>query len=261
MSEHVAQVFGCNQKQAAKTVRRNLQNHFRNVLELIKYPRITPPNISDLLYFDGIDYLDNELKKGKGVILLTAHFGAKQALQIGLGLKGYRVNQINYHMSSEELSWVQKYISQKQRIKIEEQIPVNFIPVNGFMRSAYECLKNNQILIIAGDGIGLKSHMDKSYLPFDFLGAKMLFPTGMASMARRTGAVVIPVFDIRENSKHRIVFEQSINVEHQTDIDSVTEYVRLLEKYVRQHPALWEFWEEFEEGNLIAVSDDSSLNL
>ncbi|MFC1633816.1 lysophospholipid acyltransferase family protein [Planctomycetota bacterium] len=260
MSANICEAFGCTPKQARKTILQNLQNHCRNVLELMKYPQVSCQTMQRILYFDRIHHLENEMKRGKGVILLTAHFGAKQVLQVALGLKGYRVNQIHYHMSHEELSWIQKHISQRQRVKIENQIPTTFIPAKGFMRSAYKCLMRNEILIIAGDGIGLKTHMDKSYLPFNFLGKKMLFPTGMISLAKKTSASILPVFVVREKSKHKIVIEPPINTEHDTDTDPITEYVRVFEKYIRQYPSLWEFWEEFEQGNLIAVPDSSNPN-
>lgn len=252
MSKNVISVFGCDEKEAEEIVKLNIRNHCRNVLELMKYPQITPENISTFLDFDGIEYLDQEFKKGRGVLLLTAHFGAKQALQIGLGIKGYPVNQIHYHMDREELSWIQKYISQKQRMKIEKRIPTNFISSKGFMRGAYQCLKDGQILIVAGDGIGLKSHMDKSYFPLDFLGHKMLFPTSIISLARRTGAAVLPAFAIRdEGIKHKIVIGPPIKMDAESNEDIFREFVRILEQHILRIPHLWEFWEEYEQGNLI----------
>jgi lauroyl/myristoyl acyltransferase len=238
-------------------VRKNLQNHCRNVLEFIKYPRITASNMSRCLCFDGINLLEQELKKGKGVLLVTAHFGAKQLLQVGLGHSGHRVNQINYHMSSEELSYVQKNVSQRQRKKIEARIPAVFIPAGSFLRSAYNCLKNNEVLIVAGDGSGIREHMDDSYCPFDFLGKRMLFPVGPASLAERTGAQMIPVFVVRDRTKHRIVFEQPIDPRRTSIQDATGQYVGWLEDYVRKHPSLWEFWEEFDEDCLLANSTES----
>lgn len=255
MSANISGALGYGKKEARMAVLQNLQNHLRDVLELTKYPQVSGKTISSIVHFKGIDYLEMELKKGKGVILVTAHFGAKQLLQVGLGLNGYRVNQIHYHMSSQELSWIQKYISQRQRVRIEKQIPATFIPAKGFLRPIYECLERNQVLIIAGDGIGIREHMDKSYLPFNFLGKKMLFPTGMVGLAKQTGASIVPVFTVRENKRHGIVFEPPIDITGAEDMTPVVEYIRLLEKYIRRYPSLWEFWEEFEEGNLITVSE------
>ncbi len=260
MRTNVSNTFGINGKKAKNIVRKNLRNHLCNVLELMKYPNLNRQRIASLVHYDGINHLNTALEKGKGVILLTAHFGAKQLLQVALGLQGYELNQINFHMNEEELSYIQKQISQRQRISIEKLLPLNFILAKGFMRPVFNCLKKNEVLIIAGDGIGLKRHMDTSYSPFDFLGKKMLFPTNAVVLAERTGAIIVPVFVIREKTKHRIVFEPPVNCdcgsgEH---VETVKKYVILLEKYVRRYPYLWEFWEEFDEENLLISSSKNN---
>lgn len=251
MVKNISQVFNNDAKKAKKMIRNNLKNHCRTVLEFMKYPKINRANLGDVVSFDGLELLDAELNKGCGVILSTAHFGAKQLLQVALGHKGYPINQINYHMSRGELSFIQKNVSQKQRMMIEEKIPTTFFSAKGFLRSAYKCLKNNEVLIIAWDGSGLKEYMDKSFLPFDFLGKKMLFPTGPASMAKRTGASMIPVFVVRNKSRHKIVLEPQIDMRKLTTIEAVKQYIKVFEKYVLRYPSLWELWEEFEEGFLL----------
>ena len=255
IAANIADALGCDPKRARRIARLNLQSHYRNVLELIKYPRIGRDEISQLLQYEHLDRLKSCLDVKKGVILLTAHFGAKQLVQLALGLEGYHVYQIHYHMQAEELSWVQKNISQRHRVKIEGQIPVTFIPADGFKRAAYRCLKDNHVLIIAGDGSGIKGRMDQSYRPFEFLGKQMLFPTGAISLAKRTGAAVVPAFVVRDDYRHRVVFEQPLVLGDEPDEHAVRAYVDLLEKQVRRCPHLWEFWEEFEPGNLIAVEE------
>lgn len=252
MKVNISQVFGDDDRKSEEIVRDNLKHHIRTVLEFTQYTRLNSENIANVVSFERISILDQELKKGKGVILCTCHFGAKQLLQVAMGHKGYPVNQINYHMNQKELSFIQKNVAQKQRLKIEMRIPATFISAKGFLRSAFKCLKNNEVLIIAGDGSGLKDHMDNSYLPFDFLGKKMLFPSNMVSMARRTGASIVPVFVVREKIRHRIVFESPLNLSEETNAIVLKEYISLVEKYVRRYPSLWEFWEEFDERNLLA---------
>jgi len=67
-------------------------------------------------------------------------------------------------------------------------------------------LQDNEILILAADGVGLRDLMDDSFRPYPFLGKTMLFPTNYVSLARRTGAALIPVFAVREGARQRIVF-------------------------------------------------------
>jgi KDO2-lipid IV(A) lauroyltransferase len=250
---NISEGLGINGEEAEKVAIEYLRNYSRNMLELMKYPQLNRERLASLVHYEGIEYLNTALEKGKGVILLTAHFGAKQFMQVALGLDGYPLHQINFHMSSEELSYVQKQISQRQRINIEKRLPLTFIPAKGFMRPAFECLKKNEILIVAGDGIGLKRHMDMSYLPFDFLGKKMLFPVNAADLAKRTGASIIPILVIREGAGHKIVFEPPLNDCSGKPHEWVKKYVLLLEKYVRRYPYLWDFWEEFDQDNLLVA--------
>lgn len=256
MTANLGRALGCSRQQAEQIVRTNLVNHSRNVLEFIKYPGLGYKQLSSLVMFQGLDYLEEGLKNNQGVLLVTAHFGAKQLLQIALGQRGYTVSQVHYHMQRSELTLVQKHVSQRFRKQVEERLPVTFIPANGFQRKALLALRNNGVLIVAGDGSGLVSLIDKSYRPFDFLGSRMLFPTGAGAMAKRTGAVLLPVFVVREGVQHRIVFEPPIPVDD--PLQMVESYVRVLERYVKHYPHLWEFWEEFSEGHLLVPSDQEA---
>ncbi|MCI5149532.1 MAG: hypothetical protein D3916_09120 [Candidatus Electrothrix sp. MAN1_4] len=252
MCLNISSALQCKPEQAKRITRENLRNHSRNNLELLKYPQLNKKGLKKLAGYKNINFLDQALDRGKGVILLTAHFGAKQFLQVALGHAGYSINQINYHMDESELSFIQKNVSQRHRILIEEKIPITFIPAKSFMRSVFKVLKENKVLIIAGDGIGLKRHMDDSYIPFSFLGKKMLFPTNAVNLANRTGSMIIPVFTVREKKGHTIVFQAPINSDRDLQqAEIVQKYVSVLEKFVSNYPELWEFWEEFDEENLI----------
>ena len=252
MCLNISSALQCKPEQAKSIVRENLRNHSRNNFELLKYPQLNKEKLKDLAGYKNIHFFDQALDQGKGVILLTAHFGAKQFLQVALGHAGYSISQVNYHMEEEELSFVQKNVSQRQRILIEEKIPITFIPAKSFMRSVFKVLKNNKVLIIAGDGIGLKKHMDDSYIPFSFLGKKMLFPTNATKLAERTGSMIVPVFTVREKQGHTMVFHEPINANQELQpLEILQKYVTLLEGFVSTYPELWEFWEEFDEETLL----------
>lgn len=252
MALNMAEALGRVLPSARRLVLLNLQHHSRNILELLKYPRLKPREVTRSMSVSGRHHLKEVLAQGKGAIILTAHLGAKQFLQIALPALGYRVSQVHYHMHRNELTFVQKHVAQKQRMNIEARLPVRFFSAKGFLRSAFKCLQQNQLLIMAGDGIGLKQHMDKSYHPMDFLGKKMLFPSGPVVMAKRTGAALVPVFAIRDRQRYQVVICPPIETASGTVNGAMRAYVGVLERFVRQYPWQWEFWEEFEEGFLLA---------
>ncbi len=251
MTRNISDVFRKDEETLKRIVRKNLQNHCIDVLEFIKYPQLNDKKIDKILTVEGIDILERMLAKGNGVIIATAHFGAKQMLQVGLALKGFKVNQINYHMNDKELSFIQRNISQRMRKKIEGRIPANFISARGFLRPAIRCLQKNEILIVAADGIGLPQHMDRGYKPFEFLGKKVLFPINTPLLARRTGAPILPAFVIRDRWRQKIVIQSPISSDKDSVEDVIKKYISLLEKYVGLYPCHWEFLEVFERGILI----------
>ena len=248
MERNLAGALRCDRRAARRILLQNLQGHVCDMLEFMKYPQINPSNVRRRVSLEGAEHLDAALRSGRGVLLCTAHFGAKQMLQVGLGHAGYRVNQINYHLEGDALSWVQKNVAQRQRIRIEQRIPCRFLSAKAFLGPAFRCLKAGEVLIVAADGAGRKEDMDDSFRPYPFLGRTMRFPTNYVSLAQRTGAALVPAFAVREGARHRVVIHPPLDA---GGGDAVAQYVQLLETYVRKHPDLWEFWEEFEEGELL----------
>lgn len=256
MTDNIANAFGVDRVTAAAILRRNLRTHARNVIEFIKYPQLKGETVEKIVRIEGVERLQEAVAEGRGAILATAHFGAKQLLQVGLPDLGKPVNQVIYHMDPGELSLIQRRVGQAQRLRIEQQFPVRFFPARGFIRGALECLKRGEVLIVAADGSGVASHINKSFQPFLFLGQRTLFTLNTVQMARRTGAALIPTFVVRDDWRHRIVMEAPLVLEGRTDQEVLAEYVALLERYVTGYPWLWEFWEEFAEGQLIASDAD-----
>ncbi len=252
INSNIADALNIDEKKASKITRKTFQNHLRNMLELMTYPRLNERQLAKMVHYEGLHYLDNALKNGKGVILLTAHFGAKQLLQVALGHFGYPLNQLNFHMEAQDLTYIQRRISQKQRMHIEKSMPVSFISAKGFLRPVYKCLKKNEVLIIAGDGIGLKKNMKVStYHTFSFLGKQMLFPINYLHLAETTKAIVVPVFAVRNKDSHTLIFERPLNIDPKNRFEALRIFKDSLEEKIIRYPFLWEFWEEFNEDNLL----------
>jgi KDO2-lipid IV(A) lauroyltransferase len=251
MAANAARGLGLGRAAALAMVRANLMNHARNVLEFIKYPQLTRDNLERVVSFEGLERLQAARAGGRGVLLATAHFGAKQLLQPALGLLGIPLNQMHYHMQAEELTWVQVKVAQRQRQRVEDRLPCRFLAADRFLRPALEALKNGEVLIVAADGVGLKAHMDRGYQELTFLGQPMLFPVGLLALARKTGAALLPAFVVREGWLHRIVIGPELDLAGGDDRTVYAQYVAALESQVRARPELWEFWEEFDERTLL----------
>lgn len=259
MAAHLERTLGCSDSEARRLVRANLQNHIRNVLEFIKYPQLSAANLAPVVTIIGREHLDQALGHGRGVVLCTAHFGAKQMLQVALGHSGYRINQINYYKPDTELTWVQRHVGQRLRQEIEKKIPAAFVSAVGSLRPVFRCLQDNAVVIVTADGSGVPEHIAKPHQVVDFLGRRMFMPTGPVALARRTGAALVPAFVFRDGHRHRVVIEPAVALPAGTpEADGVAQLARIIERVVRTAPELWEFWEEFEEGHLIPANEQAS---
>lgn len=199
-------------------------------------------NIDSIIDYVGLEHLENALSRGKGVMLLFAHFGANQMIMPAIGYKGYRMSQL----SAPPTVWIEKMPNKKFspmakkgleiRWEHELSLPVRHINIFGSLKDAFLCLKRNDVLGIAMDGGG-----GKTRVMVDFLGRKAMFSTGAFEIALRTGCVVLPTFMIRgKEGRNRIIIEPPLAIENEPDEDHVKKYasafVRRFEEYVYRYP-------------------------
>jgi lauroyl/myristoyl acyltransferase len=85
-------------------------------------------------------------------------------------------------------------------------------------------------------------------LPLTFLGIAKRFPTGAVTLAKTTGAAILPTFCLRgPHRTSRVVIEPPIHVrrdlERESDVEDVLlRCVRRLEHYARRYPSLYLNW-------------------
>ena len=226
-----------------KIVKEAFIDVFQKELEVLLFSKLNAKNILSFVESLGLEHLDAALSKGKGVMLLFAHFGANQMIMPAIGYRGYKMSQI----SAPPMVWIEKLPTKKfsnmgkkaleLRWKQELSLPVKHINVFSSLKDAFLCLKRNEILGIAIDGGGGKDRID-----MDFLGRKALFSTGAIEIAMRTGCTVLPTFMIRDKKGYnKMIIEPPLKLikgENETDTNqkNLAYFVELLERYVLKHP-------------------------
>jgi KDO2-lipid IV(A) lauroyltransferase len=240
--------------------KRIMQTHYLNLLELFKFPAVNSRNLHEYITLEGKHYIDEVLEKGKGAILATLHFGTMQFPLVALGHMGYSINQVgDRDPSDSRLSYVHRKVALKYRMQIESTFKAKHIYISKSLRSIYRSLNNNELVMLNVDGVGgIKGkRMKQHYLPVDFLGNEVLFPSGAARLSRRTGAPVVPVICIRDSKyKHKVIVGEPItsaaNPDPERDIEDYTKrIIGYFEQYIKSHPEQWLFWMEFERGYLL----------
>jgi len=235
--EHLTLAFGKEKTpreifEIGESVFRNLG---RTVGELIYFPAIHEKTIDAWVAFEGLSKLDSVLQKGKGGIILVAHFGNWELLARALSLKGYGGIIITRKVYDERFNRLLSDIRQTEGIE--------FLDREESPKEMLRTLHQNQFLgILADQDI---DSVDGIFVPF--FGKEAYTPVAPARFAMTTGAPIIPCFMLREGEgKHRLVVEDPLWPPNGSDqnkeeaVNRLTEqWMAVTESYIRRYPDHW----------------------
>ena len=218
----------------ARKLLRKVYMHFGQMLfEVPHVLRINSRNFNRYMTIQGEENLRRAWKKEKGILFLTAHLGNWELMSAVGSL--YFGNTTLVPRRSDSAA-VDRVINE-----LRTRFGAEIILAQGAMRALIKALKRNMML-----GIFLDQNVDwyeGVFIPF--FGRWACTNKGLALMARKTGAPVVPVFTVREsNGRHRMIFEKEIELRKTKDKirdveDNTALFTQVIERYVRKHPDQW----------------------
>lgn len=194
-----------------------------------------PDLLKRSIEISGKEYLDNALRKGKGVILVSAHFGNFPLILAKLSFEGYKVAGIMRYMRDER--------AEKIFVELRRGMGIKTIysqPRKACVDESIRTLRNNELLFIP-----LDQNFGTAGVFVDFFGQKAATATGPVILAQRTEAAILPCFILRNpDDTHRIIFEPPIEFkkgasDKETVIINVQQITNIIEAYIRKYPAEW----------------------
>jgi lauroyl/myristoyl acyltransferase len=216
-----------------RTVRRMFINNARNYLEGFCLPYVPVEEIVSNIIPGGEEHLAAALARGKGVLIVSAHFGPFDYLSQWLVARGYELV-----IPVEQL---------KDRRMLELMLSlrcshgIKYLPVgNGTaMRAILRTLRQNQLVLITADRAVVGQSIE---LPF--FGATARLPGGPAMLAQRTGAALVGAFGWRlEGTRMQGEFTPislALPEEEQQNPEALMRsIVQVMERYIRAHPEQW----------------------
>lgn len=211
-------------KEIKGMVARCYRNLGMSIAEFSRLPRLSKEEINGMAEVEGIENLEAALRKGRGVILLTAHLGNWELLGAVLAARGYEVNAI---VSRLKVKGLDRLVG-----RIRRSIGVNPLPREA-LKSAVESLKRNQILAILAD---IDTRARGAFVKF--FGRRAFTPIGPILISLRTGAPIVPAFIVREGEKHRVFILEPLKLEGDPPSDA-QRFTELIESFVRRYPDQW----------------------
>jgi KDO2-lipid IV(A) lauroyltransferase len=215
-----------------------LQSEYRNLglllAEFCKMPDYTAATASRFIRYEGLENYLQARERGKGVLVLTGHLGAWELSSFYHSLMGMPMGMVIRRLDNP---LVDAFVN---RIRCLHGNRV--IHKDDFARGLIASMR-------AGETVGIL--MDTNMTPpqgvfVPFFGVLACTASGMARIAARTGAAVVPGFLLWEHREQRYVlhFGRELDVVHtgNADQDAMTNtaaFTRTIEAYVRQHPEQW----------------------
>jgi KDO2-lipid IV(A) lauroyltransferase len=192
-----------------------------------------PDVLAPLVHIENPGLLDQALARGKGVILLSAHYGSWELLLSSVRLHiPVRVTAIAQRQRNE---YVDAHIDMRRR-----RFDTVTVPMGPAVREVLVALQRNEVVLILGDQSGPKESI---FVPF--FGRPSATHRGAAAFALRTGAAMLALFLVRQpDGTYRGAFEEiDTGVLEGSREDQVVEltarHAGVLERAIRRHPDHW----------------------
>jgi len=209
-------------------------NQGKNFAEFVSFPKYDGSRIRELVSFEGEEILAEARKRGRGTMIITAHFGNWELLGAALADRGYPLTVMAKRF----------YIPEINDIVVRNRAGAG---INLIMRAAeysgrdiIKTLRSNHLL-----GMIIDQDTDVPGVFVNFFGRDAYTPAGAASIALKMDCSVVYVFIERESLLgHRVCVEGPVELmrtgdEQKDALENTRIFTAKIEEYVRRRPEQW----------------------
>jgi KDO2-lipid IV(A) lauroyltransferase len=206
----------------------------RQLVEFSRMKRYTPENTKNFIRTEGLENYLEANARGKGVFIVTGHLGAWELSSFYHSMMGYPMGMVIRRLDNK--------------------------PLDSFVNNI-RCLHGNKVLhkddfargllkaMGAGETVGIL--MDTNMTPpqgvfVDYFGVQACTGSGLARVALKTGAAVLPGFMVWSDAEKKYILQFGKEIElkrsgdNEADIVAATQAcTRAIESWVRKYPDQW----------------------
>ena len=208
------------------------ENLGKTVVEFMLFPRMSMGKIQKFVRIEGAQHVENAIAEGKGVILITAHFGNWELLAASITARIAPVTPIVRELRSPRLNaLVSGYREKAGYATIDRDTGV---------RDALRCLRRNGILGIVAD---VDTSVNGVFV--DFFGRPAYTPYSPIAFSLKTDAPIIPTFIVRQpDNTHQVIIEPPLTIERCDEkerelVVNTQNFTKTIEGYVQDYPEQW----------------------
>jgi Kdo2-lipid IVA lauroyltransferase/acyltransferase len=221
-------------RERKKIVRGVFRTLGRQLADFCQFPSFDKNNIESLAVYEGFESFESASARGKGVLFLTAHLGGWEIGSFAHSLYGHPMRIVVRPLDNPYLDNV---VSSRRTL------------YGNSMFGKQEFARGLIAAMRAGETVGVL--MDTNMTPpqgvfVDFFGTPACTASGIARVALRTDAAVVPAFTIWDSvlRKYRVHFDPPIQLIRTGDdeadvIANTAKFTKVIEDFVRRYPDQW----------------------
>jgi KDO2-lipid IV(A) lauroyltransferase len=202
--------------------------------EFCQMPCYTRDNTRDLIRYEGLNHYLAASQRGKGVLIVTGHLGAWELSSFWHSLMGHPMTMVIRRLDNPRVDKLVNDIRCLHGNRVVHK--------DDFARGLLQAMRR-------GDTVGIL--MDTNMTPpqgvfVPFFGVSACTASGLARVALRTGAAVLPGFLVWEPAEDKYVlhFDEQIPLiatgddEHDV-LANTAQFTAAIEVFIRRYPDQW----------------------
>ena len=214
-------------------IARRVFAHFGELLvELLRFGSLSHDEIRARVEFDGEERLEEAHALGRGVVLITGHFGF------------WELNALAHGLMLRPIALVARPLDNPLLHALLERVRSS---TGNHVIYRHRGLRRIMRALAANEGVAMliDQHIQAAdAVVVDFFDRPAATTSAVAAIALKTGAPVIPVFALPiGHGRYRMVYEHPVQPPAPDASDPIREFTQrctdVLEMYVRRYPHLW----------------------
>jgi KDO2-lipid IV(A) lauroyltransferase len=223
-----------SEPQRRKILRSVFTSLGRQLAEVCLFPRYTRENVPDVVIYDGFENFDRAFGRGKGVLFLTAHLGGWELSAFAHSIYGH---PLSFLMRPLDNPYLDRMMRDYRTLHGNQSIDKDD-PTRGLLRA----LKEGKVV-----GFLMDTNMTPQQGIFvDYFGIPACTASGLARIALRTDAAVVPGFTLWDSrlGKYILRFDPALTLirtgDLEADLAANTQlFTKVIEDFVRRYPDQW----------------------
>ena len=206
----------------------------RQLAEVCLFPHYRRENVTQVVVYDGFENFERAFARGKGVLFLTAHLGGWELSAFTHSLNGHPMWVVMRSLDNPRVDGlIQSYRMMHGNRTVDK---------DDFVRGLLTAMKKGEVV-----GILMDTNMTPPQGVFvDFFGIPAYTASGLARIALRTDAAVVPTFTTWDAKlgKYRLRFDPAVELIRSDDnekdiVANTAKFTSIIEDYVRRVPEQW----------------------